>query len=336
MLLKALESKREGAARVSGFEKRLSRFAQSERSAGDGLPAAASISTLEDKAVRKQIRRRATLLGLAIGTVLALLASGVARAQEVTEEFHQQYGLAQNGSVKLKNINGWVHIAGWDQNQVKVDAVKRAWSKERLADARIVVENDANSVSIRTQYPEHYTSNCGAGDNRDCMASVDYTITVPRNARLERVSPVNGSVEVSGVRGPVNIEAVNGKVTVAGLAADSDVSSVNGTVEATFERLAGSSRVHAVNGRVIVTVPSDANVRVRAHSLNGSISNDFGLPESRGRFVGHDLDGKLGEGASELEVNTVNGRVEIHRANDGKKMSSVTSMLPKERTLAPY
>jgi hypothetical protein len=85
-----------------------------------------------------------------------------------------------------------------------------------------------------------------------------------------------------------------------------------------------------------VTVPSDASLRVRAHSLNGSISNDFGLPENRGWPVGHDMDGKIGDGTASLEVNTVNGRVEIRHANDGKKISSATSMLPKERTLAPY
>lgn len=326
---------------------------------------------------RKQIRRRATLLGLAIGTALALLATGVARAQELTEEFHQQYPLAANGSVTLKNLNGWVHISGWDQNQVKVDAVKRARTKRRLDEARITVENQSNSIDIRTRYPEDNYGGCdgygygygyGAGSggnvaavsysvsssmgpwrgssvpgaftsNDDChdpMASVDYTIMVPRNARLEQVSPVNGSVEINGVKGPVHVSAVNGHVTVKDLAGDSDVSSVNGTVEAAFERLGGKSRVHAVNGRVTVTVPSDANVRLRAHSLNGSISNDFGLPENRGWPVGHDVDGRLGEGASALEVNTVNGRVEIRHANDGKPMATATSMLPKERTLAPY
>jgi hypothetical protein len=168
------------------------------------------------------------------------------------------------------------------------------------------------------------------------MANVDYTITVPRNAKLERIDPVNGSVEISGVKGPVRVDAVNGHVPVTGLAAEADVSSVNGTVEAKFDRLNGMSKVHAVNGRVEVTLPSDSSVRVRAHSLNGAIDNDFGLPESRGRFVGHDLDGKLGQGDASLEVNTVNGHVTIRHANDGKPMATVTSMLPKERTLAPY
>jgi len=317
----------------------------------------------------KQIRRRTTLLGLVIGAVLGLLATGVARAQDLTEEFHQQYPLSANGSVELKNLNGWVHITGWDQNTVKIDAVKRAVSKRRLDEAKITVENRADSIYIRTQYPEYGDRGCdgygygfgmgfGGGatnasytvtaseaasesksESDDChesLATVDYTVMVPRNARLDKIAPVNGNVEVTGVRGPVHVSAVNGHVTVTGMAGDSDVSSVNGTVEAGFERLAGSSRVHAVNGRVIVTVPSDSSLRVRAHSLNGAISNDFGLPESRGWPVGHDLDGKIGDGSASLEISTVNGRVEVRHANDGKKISSATSMLPRERTLAPY
>jgi hypothetical protein len=372
--MKVLENTGGGAGQLSGFEKPLSKSAQNFPDAGDVSGSSSSIPTSEDVMARKQIRRRATLLGLAIGTALALLATGVARAQELTEEFHQQYPLAQNGSVTLKNLNGWVHISGWDQNQVKIDAVKRARTKQRLDEAKITVHNDANSIDIRTRYPENNDRGCdgygygygyGAGsggsvaevsysvsapvkafvpgvftggddDCHDPLATVDYTVTVPRNARLEQVSPVNGSVEISGVKGPVHVSAVNGRVTVKDLMGDSDVSSVNGTVEASFDQLGGSSRVHAVNGRVMVTVPSNANVRLRAHSLNGSISNDFGLPESRGWPVGHDLDGKLGEGASALEVNTVNGRVEIRHANDGKPMSTATSMLPKQRTLAPY
>jgi hypothetical protein len=338
MSLKVLAVQQTENSLVSGFENRLSGFARNISDVGDVLVERASIPATEDTMPQKQTRRRATVLGWTIGALLALLATGVARAQEFTEEFHQQYPLAANGSVTLKNLNGWIHVTAWDQNQVKVDAVKRARTKQRLDEARITVENEANSIYIQTRYPErnNYGGCDGDDDCHNSLANVDYTITVPRNARLERINPVNGSVEISGVKGPVHVEAVNGRVTVTGLANDADVSSVNGTVEATFDRVTGSSRVHAVNGRVSVTVPSDASLRVRAHSLNGSIDNDFGLPESRGRFIGHDLDGKLGQGDASLEVNTVNGHVAIRHANDGKPMATVTSMLPKERTLAPY
>ncbi|HEY3037594.1 MAG TPA: hypothetical protein VGJ66_02600, partial [Pyrinomonadaceae bacterium] len=50
------------------------------------------------------------------------------KGDELTEEFHQTYPLSPTGRVSVANINGDVHINVWDQNSVKVDAVKRAYS----------------------------------------------------------------------------------------------------------------------------------------------------------------------------------------------------------------
>ena len=63
---------------------------------------------------------------------LAALATNTATARgsddaSATEEFHQTYALSANGRVELQNINGAVHISTWDQNQVKVNAIKRAY-----------------------------------------------------------------------------------------------------------------------------------------------------------------------------------------------------------------
>src|ERR1700738_3459014 len=60
------------------------------------------------------------------------------KADQLTEEFHQSYPLSPTGRVSIQNINGDVHIAVWDQNEVKVDAVKRAYQRERLEEAKIV------------------------------------------------------------------------------------------------------------------------------------------------------------------------------------------------------
>ncbi len=165
MSLKAVEISTNASDELSGFEKRLSKSAQNLLPIGDVFVARSSIRALEGKDVTREIRRRATLLGLAIGTLLALLATGVARAQELTEEFHQQYPISADGSVRVKNVNGWIKIEAWDQNQVKVDAVKRAWSKQRLDEAKIVVEPSSDSIYIRTQYPDRDGDYCG-GDCR--------------------------------------------------------------------------------------------------------------------------------------------------------------------------
>ena len=159
---------------------------------------------------------------------------------------------------------------------------------------------------------------------------------VPRNARLDRISEINGGIEITGVRGEVNANSVNGRVRVSGLSSTADVSTVNGTVEAAFDRFASASRVHSVNGRVEVTLPSDTAAEVQAHSINGSISNDFGIAIDRHRFIGRDLEGRIGAGGPRLEMSTVNGSIAVRHASDGKPLSSGTSTGPKQHTMAPY
>ncbi len=122
-------------------------------------------------------------LGATLGTVCALLILALgAHASEhrgaLTEEFHQIYALTADGRVELDNINGSVHITSWDRNEVKVDAIKSADTKERLDEAKIEIDSRNDSISIRTKYPEHNQNwNWGSHNN---PASVEYTLTVPR------------------------------------------------------------------------------------------------------------------------------------------------------------
>ena len=105
-------------------------------------------------------RRSATWLGAALGTVCALLILALgAHASDhrgaLTEEFHQTYALTADGRIELDNINGAVHISSWDQNQVKVDAVKYADTKEVLEEAKIEIDSRQRLSFHSHQIPEH-------------------------------------------------------------------------------------------------------------------------------------------------------------------------------------
>src|SRR5215204_638961 len=58
-------------------------------------------------------------------------------SEEVREEFHQTYPLSITGRVSLENINGGVQIKVWDRAAVQLDAIKKAYRAERLAEAKI-------------------------------------------------------------------------------------------------------------------------------------------------------------------------------------------------------
>src|SRR5579863_7295089 len=272
----------------------------------------------------------ATRLGAAAGTACALLILALgAHASDhrgaLTNEFHQTYSITANGRIELDNINGDVHISSWDQNQVKVDAVKYADSKERLDEAKIEIEARSDSLSIRTRYPEHNQNwNWGSHNN---PASVEYTLTVPRGVRLDEIKLINGELDIAGVSGEVHASCINGRLEARNLAGRAELSTINGRLDARFDQLGGSSvELKSVNGSVELTIPSDSKAEIEASTVSGGIDNDFGLHVNHHRFVGHDLRGELAGGGTRVELKNVNGRIAVRHASDGRALSPVKDL----------
>jgi len=235
------------------------------------------------------------------------------RGDELTEAFSQTYPLSPTGRLSIANINGDVHINAWDGNSVKVDAVKRAYSSQRLSEVTIDVQSTADSVRIRTKYPDDRNY---IGRNReDNWASVEYTLSVPRGARLDGAELVNGSLDIQGLQGDVNASLVNGTVKAAGLGGEVKLSTVNGGVEANVAALDGAKSVSliSVNGPIVLVIPSGASADVRASTVHGPITNDFGLKVEDGQFVGHSMNGQIGSGGARIRLSNVNGSIAVKR-----------------------
>jgi DUF4097 and DUF4098 domain-containing protein YvlB len=272
-------------------------------------------------------RKSATWLGAALGTLCALLTFALAahaadRRGSLTEEFHQTYTISADGRVELDNINGDVHISSWDRNEVKVDAVKYADTKERLEEAKIEVDSGKDYLSIRTKYPDHNnTWNWGSHNN---PAGVEYTLTVPRAVHLDEIKLINGALDITGIAGEVRASCINGRLQAQNLSGRAELSTVNGRLEAKFDQLAGQSvDLNSVNGSLSLTIPSDANAEIEANTVSGNIGNDFGLHVNHHSVVGHDLRGELGNGGAHIKLANVNGRIEIRHAQDGRAISPV-------------
>jgi DUF4097 and DUF4098 domain-containing protein YvlB len=231
-----------------------------------------------------------------------------AGARDLEEEFHHTYALAADGRVSLENINGGVHVTTWSRNEVKVDAIKRASSEDRLEAIEIKIDADPNALRIKTKYHQHFNNNPGG---------VEYTLTVPRRARLDKIDLVNGGFEGEDVEGEVNASSVNGRIRVRGLSGGARLSVVNGHLEATFDRLDESKPIslESVNGSIDLALPSDASATLDASTVSGSIHNDFGLPVN-GHFVGHQLHGTLGDGRAQVKLSDVNGSIRIRQARE--------------------
>src|SRR4029453_16251154 len=161
---------------------------------------------------------------------------------EERDEFHQTYPLSPTGRVSVENLNGAGQIKVWDREGVQVDAIKRAYRRERLDEAKIDVYSTPESIRIKTLYPDYNQSFTDDEKGRNNNpANVDYTLTVPRKARLESVELINGSLDVDGVEGSVKASSINGRLVARGLIGESKLSTINGNLEATFSQLSDTT-----------------------------------------------------------------------------------------------
>ena len=248
-------------------------------------------------------RKPSLIWTISLGALMALALNATACA-EVTAEFHRTFTLPADGRVSLENINGGVTITGWDRNEVEIDAVKKANSQQKLDEAKIEVEASNDAVHIRTKYPEGRTNNN--------PAIVTYDVHVPRNARLDGINLVNGSLAVSEFGGDLKANLVNGSSNIHDLAGRTDLSSVNGSVNAFYRSLNNvpEIRLKSVNGPVKLGLPASPNADVSVSTVNGGITTDFPL-QVQGKFMGRHIDGKLGNGGTKIEISNVNGAIHI-------------------------
>jgi DUF4097 and DUF4098 domain-containing protein YvlB len=249
---------------------------------------------------------------------------------EETERFEQTYPFNSNGKISISNINGSVTIEAWDKNEIKLEWVKTADSKERLADVQVKIDARQDVFNIETDYGSWKNNNNGNWNRNSGKLNVNYRLMVPKAAILNEIETVNGSVDVSNMTNVTKVSAVNGQVRAKNLRGSAELSTVNGTTEADFESLQSGSKISlsTVNGSVNLIIPSDVNATLKADTVNGRIENDFGLPIRKGKYVGRDMYGKIGTGDVRINLNSVNGGLSVKRRKDGKPQNAVIDLLP--------
>jgi len=244
------------------------------------------------------------IAGVLFGVLLCAAALPLA-AEPLKENFDKSYPIAADGRVSLSNVNGDVQVAVWDQNTVRVQAVKEAESSEDLANLRIEVSATASSVAIDTHYPNTH----GSGHH----LSVQYTLTVPKGVSLDKFELVNGNLSAAGIGGRLKARLVNGDAKLTGLTGSIDAHAVNGELNVELDALARGQEVEleTVNGAIELRLPAAVGAEIHAKTVNGRLSNEFGVPVNKHEYVGADMTGTIGSGGADVRLETVNGKIRV-------------------------
>jgi hypothetical protein len=258
------------------------------------------------------------MVGILRSLVLILALSifvQTACAVEIFEEIvEEERFLDPDATLSIHNTDGSIQIYGGDGSEISIQAIKKAYTRDRLK--RIVVDIRATpkSVAIETIFPPKGS----ALSLSDRSGTVDYIVTVPHTIRITKLDLVNGEIIVEGLRGgSATAHLVNGLLAARNCFGDLDFTIVNGRLEVVYDWWDNAKfgvKLSSSDGNILALIPSDASARIAARTGTGRIANAFEMKKEIPGAPVQSLNFATGpEPQTVFEINSTSGDIRIDK-----------------------
>jgi DUF4097 and DUF4098 domain-containing protein YvlB len=275
--------------------------------------------------------------GLALPAVLATLLAAPgcveiigADLNKYVERDEKHFTVSGKPDVALATFDGSIEIRPWDKPDVQVVIEKRGRDHDDVARIDVKAEQHGNRIEISVTEPKR--DHVGFHFN---TRSARLIVSVPASSDVAAKSG-DGSIEVEGIAGHVQLRSGDGHIRGRLLGGDVEANTGDGSI--TLDGKLTSVRVHTGDGHVtihaepgsssgadwdIVTgdgsvtleVPDGFGAELDAHTGDGSIRmHDVTLSNVTGNIGKNSLRGRLGDGGRAVRVRTGDGSITLKRS----------------------
>ncbi len=244
---------------------------------------------------------------------LGLAGCGFEGGDRTLEEtVEQTYEVDPNATLSIDNVDGCIRVYGAATTEIKLQAIKKAFSAERLHQIQIDVSAQPDAVSIHTKYPPRKT--WGLGDR---SGTVDYTLIVPETCTISKLEMDTGEVLVESMRGPdVEAHLANGRFFVHKSFGNIHLKVDTGGIDIYFDWWEDGRKftidAAIADGGIRAFLPIDASFHLIAETDDGRIGNDFAEQEERREGGVSKIDRVIGtDAAAEIRLRARNGNIKV-------------------------
>lgn len=209
-----------------------------------------------------------------VATMATLLTACGGAGHRVLEEVSEKvYTVEPDADISIHNQDGAILVYGSNDNELRVQSLKRAYSQERLNQIAIDVSTRPGAVSITAKIPpqQKWFS--------DHSGTVDCTIVVPATASISALDLNAGEVLVNGMHGrEMHARVSDGRILVRNCFTNLDFTMNRGTLTLAYdwwEQEKFSARINVGQGNAWVFLPTEAAFRLLARASHGKVANDF-------------------------------------------------------------
>ncbi|MFM9837011.1 MAG: DUF4097 family beta strand repeat-containing protein [Cyclobacteriaceae bacterium] len=271
-------------------------------------------------------------------------------AQTFTETISEELAFEKVGvenTVFVANINGDIHVIGYEGTKVIVEVSKKITAKtqQRLEagkkEIQLGVIDRADTLIFYMQggcnvfgKQDWKARNFGTrnkwtynweGDN-DCDTKYDYkldfTIKVPYSVNLVLSTINDGDISVENVNGALKVENINGGIKLKSISREASATTINGNVDIEYAKNPDKPcRFYTLNGDINAWFQKGLTANMAFKSFNGEFySNVKSLESLPASLEKEQTDGntkykvngnrfKIGSGGALLDFETFNGNV---------------------------
>jgi DUF4097 and DUF4098 domain-containing protein YvlB len=250
-------------------------------------------------------------------------------------------------AVHLITFDGSIQIGSWDKPEVLIEIEKRGATREAVDALEIKTSQDGNTIELEVKKPRTETFT-GIGFHHSASArlivslprhsdvrarSGDGSILIQRvDGRIEgitgdgsiRAADVtgeltfntgDGSVTVERAEGRLDLKTGDGSVNVAGKLTSVRLRTGDGSIVYRAEpgtAMADDWEITTGDGAVSLSLPSDFEAELDAHTGDGTIRNDLSVVAAgEGDPNLRTVRGRLGAGGKQLRIRTGDGAIRL-------------------------
>jgi hypothetical protein len=243
-----------------------------------------------------------------------ILSARAAFGIEVVEEtIQQKYAVDPEVTLSIRNVDGSIRVYAADVREISIQAIKRAYTADRLKQIVVSVNATPSSVTIESIFPPRKNGLSLS----DRSGTVEYNLIVPFTTRVTNLDLVNGEVMVDGLRGgSATAHLINGWLAAHDCFGELNFRLENGRLDITYdwwESRKFSAKLSSEHGNIRAFLPSDAPIGIIARAGTGRIANALDSIKKEPGPPIHSLDFSTGpdlEGTFELTSATGNIRID--------------------------
>ncbi len=253
------------------------------------------------------------------------------------DEIHRTLPFDAKGEIEINNARGEIHVSGWDEEKVQIDAIKKG-DRSLFDQIQLVIIEDAKTLRISVRYP--MPPCCQRGS-----PSLELEVKVPRGVTLKSVNSQSAKISLTNIDGIVMAQSLSGDIRCEGLKSSCSLGTNSGQIIASkiegvteCRTLSGDINLEYVGGNArAITTSGDITLRhlrskAFASTTNGDIileqiSGNVTTTSTSGDLTITDLGGDLiiNNVSGDVSVTNVKGRATVTGVNTSTIMHSIGS-----------